>query len=476
MSVDEVDFGGQLGGANTEDSLVYPAWSNTVLMTLLDFFENAKHCDLILKFPPNPAPGQDQRQKESQILVHSAVLHANTDYFLNRIQKDGRGHNCVMLPRDLSPRLILPIIYLFYTGKLSIDRNDVTWYEIRTAMLTLKLKNGHNIIELLDYAKLNKAGFSAKGGAKKSGAPRKKAYAEAMIRAKLKATFNAPPHAPGVLQQTRAPNKPPKRTLFKLDDDTSYIMELAPKARITNHRTIIHKILKGNRNLIKPNTAVKLQIKVLKPFGATGAGNTRMETVMIKTRTNATGRLVVELDPEPVPGDDKLPDPDDPLDQFVLKRRMDPTKFVYTGKPGRPRKLKRKRRVLAPSNDASGGTAANTATATAESAEDTGGEADQRDEEEGEGEGEEEEEERHEEGGDMETEEDGVGNLDLGAVLAESGVKIEVVASGKDRMGTGEDIDEDWETEEPEGGGGEGEVTEEEVSMAAVKQEMMEKD
>ena len=91
MSVDEVDFQEEMEAATasvkSEDSLVYPAWSNTVLSTLLDFFENAKHCDLILRFPPNPVAGRDRRDKESQILVHSAILHANTDFFLNKIRK-----------------------------------------------------------------------------------------------------------------------------------------------------------------------------------------------------------------------------------------------------------------------------------------------------------------------------------------------------------------------------------------------------
>ena len=186
----------------------------------------------------------------------------------------------MIIPKNLSPRTILPIIYLFYTGKLTIDMSEVTWYEIRTAMLFLQLKNGHNIVELLDYAKLNKAAFSAKGGAKKSAAPKKKgqseikpllvdsltfcsfsfaAYAEAMIRAKLKSSFMDKAAAPGVRPMSR-PQQTPKRALFKLDETTNYIMELAHGAKITNHRSVIHKILKENRNLMKPNTAVKLQV------------------------------------------------------------------------------------------------------------------------------------------------------------------------------------------------------------------------
>ena len=80
-----------------------------------------------------------------------------------------------------------------------------------------------------------------------------------MIRAKLKSSFLNTTSAPGV-RPVKQPSQGPKRALFKLDETTTYIMELASGAKVTNHRSVIHKILKGNRSLMKPNTAVKLQV------------------------------------------------------------------------------------------------------------------------------------------------------------------------------------------------------------------------
>ena len=126
----------------------------------------------------------------------------------------------------------------------------------------------------------------------------------------------------------------------------------------------------------------------------------------IKTTQNENGRLVVELDPEKVPGDEKLPDPDDPLSMFVLKKRMDPSKYIYTGKPGRPRRIKKKRRIANPAQPA----ASSSSTAAAEAARESAAEEseDHTDDAEREDGG---------EAGDGES----TGNLELDAVLAESG-------------------------------------------------------
>ncbi|KAF4529929.1 Centrosomal Protein 190 [Ephemera danica] len=83
-------------------------WGIFFLQRLQQFFNRSDHCDLTLQFSGNV-----------KIKVHRLVLNACTEYFQVLEKKMGRNKdNCLQMPTDLSPEVVLPIINFMYTGRL----------------------------------------------------------------------------------------------------------------------------------------------------------------------------------------------------------------------------------------------------------------------------------------------------------------------------------------------------------------------
>ncbi|XP_046399892.1 uncharacterized protein LOC124166412 [Ischnura elegans] len=82
-------------------------WGIFFLQRLQESFAKSNLCDLTLKF-----------SGEAKLKVHRLVLNTCTEYFLGLEKQGNNEPNCLQLPNELHPDVVLPIINFMYTGRL----------------------------------------------------------------------------------------------------------------------------------------------------------------------------------------------------------------------------------------------------------------------------------------------------------------------------------------------------------------------
>lgn len=85
-------------------------WGTFFLQRLQTFFNKTDYCDLTLQFDGNV-----------QLKVHRLVMNACTDYFHILEQTCEMVDDVLMMPPDLTPDIILPIVNFMYTGMLEFQ-------------------------------------------------------------------------------------------------------------------------------------------------------------------------------------------------------------------------------------------------------------------------------------------------------------------------------------------------------------------
>ena len=95
-------------------------WGIFLLNRLQTYFQKKELCDMTIRFP----------SRNAQIKAHSLVVHACTDYFIERQKRSLEG--IVDLPEEFSPDAVAPIVRFMYTGKLDV-RDAATFVKLRTA-------------------------------------------------------------------------------------------------------------------------------------------------------------------------------------------------------------------------------------------------------------------------------------------------------------------------------------------------------
>ncbi|XP_071449665.1 uncharacterized protein [Hetaerina americana] len=82
-------------------------WGIFFLQRLQESFAKSNFCDLTLKF-----------SGEAKLKVHRLVLNTCTEYFLGLEKLGNHEPNCLQMPNELHPDVVLPIINFMYTGRL----------------------------------------------------------------------------------------------------------------------------------------------------------------------------------------------------------------------------------------------------------------------------------------------------------------------------------------------------------------------
>lgn len=88
-------------------------WGTFFLQRLQTFFNKTDYCDLTLQFDGNV-----------QLKVHRLVMNACTDYFHILEQTCEMIDDVLMMPPDLTPDIILPIVNFMYTGMLEFQMTN----------------------------------------------------------------------------------------------------------------------------------------------------------------------------------------------------------------------------------------------------------------------------------------------------------------------------------------------------------------
>lgn len=88
-------------------------WGAFFLQRLQTFFNKTDYCDLTLQFDGNV-----------QLKVHRLVMNACTDYFHILEQTCEMIDDVLMMPPDLTPDIILPIVNFMYTGMLEFQMTN----------------------------------------------------------------------------------------------------------------------------------------------------------------------------------------------------------------------------------------------------------------------------------------------------------------------------------------------------------------
>ncbi|KAG8231798.1 Centrosomal Protein 190 [Ladona fulva] len=105
-------------------------WGIFFLQRLQESFSKSTFCDLTLKF-----------SGEAKLKVHRLVLNTCTEYFLGLEKQGNHEPNCLQLPNELHPDVVLPIINFMYTGRLEFkeelqDQLYRTAKEMKMTILT----------------------------------------------------------------------------------------------------------------------------------------------------------------------------------------------------------------------------------------------------------------------------------------------------------------------------------------------------